>query len=401
MGKGFKGRNGVACLILLIAAWYLSLLAYVGAAAAGGFAWIVWRAGPRKPSNLALAGLLVLESLVQLSLGIITAAWPGGKLDVMATTEPNRWTFYGDLLRMASLALLSGSYFLFLGRLPSRSARWLRGPVVGGAIFVLLAANGAHDFVSALQAYAKGGATYDYSEQYPLYAVAGLVALVLMALWIRETPPSSSDRARAKAFTWAFGLRDAANIVGFLSWLAGILLPPWYDPLFVYVPVTVLGTIGFVVLLARAFLRTQLFDIDLRIKAGLARTAVAAFFLLVFLVVSQLVQNVTSASYGAVAGAVVAALLLFALRPIEAAAGRLASATMPNVVPTPAYIHFRKMDVYRAAAVEVLADGTVSPKERRTLDSLRVQLGIALEDAKAIEADASLASEARPPTPSA
>jgi hypothetical protein len=60
---------------------------------------------------------------------------------------------------------------------------------------------------------------------------------------------------------------------------------------------------------------------------------------------------------------------------------------MPGTDSSPAYVAFRKMEVYKAAVEEVLADGKVSDKDRRVLDRLRAQLGLAASDAGSMERD--------------
>jgi hypothetical protein len=102
--------------------------------------------------------------------------------------------------------------------------------------------------------------------------------------------------------------------------------------------------------------------------------------------VSQLIQNVADQTLGYVFGAIAAGLLLLALHPLQRAAERIANAAMPNVNDTPAYVAFRKLEVYKTA-VQSAAEGGITPKDRRTLDALRQRLGIDEADATSIEAD--------------
>jgi hypothetical protein len=98
------------------------------------------------------------------------------------------------------------------------------------------------------------------------------------------------------------------------------------------------GTLFYVPLVAYDILRTQLFDIDLRIRWTIKQSTVAA-----------------------------------------------AVAAMPNTVNTPEYAAFRKMQVYEAAVAEALQGGGISQKERALLDRLRDSLGISSADAAAVE----------------
>lgn len=78
------------------------------------------------------------------------------------------------------------------------------------------------------------------------------------------------------------------------------------------------------------------------------RSTVAAVF--GFLVVGQLVSNYFNGQFGVLLGAIVAGLMLFGLDHIRHFAGRIAHAAMPSVSPTPEYLAYRKLEVYRGGA---------------------------------------------------
>jgi len=86
------------------------------------------------------------------------------------------------------------------------------------------------------------------------------------------------------------------------------------------------------------------------------------------------------------AGAV--GLLLLVMRPLEAAAGRIANAAMPHVQDTDEYRTVRKREVYRAAVERALQDGEVSEKERDVLAALAQELGLGPKGALDVERDA-------------
>ncbi|HLE97817.1 MAG TPA: hypothetical protein VI997_10640, partial [Candidatus Thermoplasmatota archaeon] len=89
--------------------------------------------------------------------------------------------------------------------------------------------------------------------------------------------------------------------------------------------------------------------------------------------------------HGAVVGGVAVGLLLFAVRPIERAADRLADTAMPRVQDTDEYRTVRKREVYRAAVESALQDGIITEMERDVLATLQHELGIPAPEALRIE----------------
>jgi hypothetical protein len=140
-------------------------------------------------------------------------------------------------------------------------------------------------------------------------------------------------------------------------------------------------------LIAYGILRTQLFDIDLRIRWTIKQSTIAAAFVAIMFLVSEAAEQFLSAELGTLAGLLVATLIVFFLAPLQHFAERVANAAMPNTRETPEYVAFRKMQVYEAALAEAQQEGGISSKERALLVRLRDSLGISETDAEAIERD--------------
>jgi hypothetical protein len=139
-------------------------------------------------------------------------------------------------------------------------------------------------------------------------------------------------------------------------------------------------------LIAYGILRTQLFDIDLRIRWSIKQSTVASVFVAVFFLVSEGANRVLSSELGGFAGLFAAALVMFFLAPLQRFADRVAGAAMPNTTNTPEYIAFRKMQVYEEALAEAQHEDGISERERALLNRLRDSLGISATDAQTIEA---------------
>lgn len=205
-----------------------------------------------------------------------------------------------------------------------------------------------------------------------------------------------AERARAKAFTIAFGVRDVLWSASFtyLLWAYyGWANQDWQnvtDERGIYLALALCyqaAVIIYVPLVAYGVLRTQLFDVDLRIKRGLKRGTVAAAFVATFFVISELAGNYLSAQFGTVLGVLGTGTLVFFMDPIQRAAERVSNAAMPNTVATPEYEAFRKLQVYDSALHAAFEDGHISERQRRVLDSMIDAMGIDRETARRMEAD--------------
>ena len=141
----------------------------------------------------------------------------------------------------------------------------------------------------------------------------------------------------------------------------------------------------FILILVYGQTKYRLFNVDLRIKWTLNRGTIAAAFVAVFFVVSEVAKDVFSTQAGPVAGLAAAGLLVFALAPLQRFAERWTDVAMPQVDRSSEYQSYRKLQMYRAAYESAVEEGGVSPKERQTLARLASKLGIGPADRSALE----------------
>jgi hypothetical protein len=226
-----------------------------------------------------------------------------------------------------------------------------------------------------------------------LYLAMASVFLFALAASINAWYVSTgAGRTRAFTFALAFGFRDICWTFVYSAALLPIWFPDlvsrqtWGQPFWdLHALVYMSGTLVAVPLIAYGILRTQLFDIDLRIRWTIRQTTVAAAILSVVFLVSEGASTFLSAELGNVVGLLAAAVVMFFLAPLQRFADRFAAAAMPNTENTPEHAAFRKMQVYEAALAEAREGGGISPKERALLNRLRESLGICESDAAAIE----------------
>ena len=228
----------------------------------------------------------------------------------------------------------------------------------------------------------------------PFYIVISVVLAWGFAAAIHSwyIATSEAKRARARAFTLAFGFRDvlwtwsfAMNAAYYYGYIGDRDPGTW--PMMVPLPYEA-AVIIYVPLVAYGMLRVQLFDIDLRIKRTLRRSTIAAAFVAAFFLVSEFAGTYLSDQLGNVVGLLCTAALIFFLDPIQRAAERFSDAAMPHTHATPEYETYRKLQVYESAVQAALGEGGISDRQRRVLDSLISSLGIDSQAAQRLENDA-------------
>lgn len=314
-------------------------------------------------------------------------------------------TYDLQVIGMVFFWAIPAGYLLFVGTLPSPLARPLRsrvGRAVLAALMVGLPVMFFLDRRDMILAVVPG--TYspwdvEFSNRILLWfpailLVASLYGLVVGIDAFRRAARGSEQRRQMRYLLIAFGVRDAAQIAVYaliVTMTVGVHIP-WATLMLYFlllVPVSV--ELVWAILLSYAVMRAHLFDIDLKLKLAIKGTTMTTFFVGSFLIVSQLVQNVTTQFLGYLGGAVAAGLLLLVLHPLQRAADRMANAAMPRVKDSPEYIHARKEDVFCAALEGGLQDGTITDKERAMLVRLQLELGIANAEARTLETKVRLA----------
>lgn len=343
--------------------------------------WLTY-SGRRKPwlGGMVLLGGIALELLyLQDHCLDYCARGAGGHVGPIAWLAPSGYVLAGGLVGLAILvdALRGGDTPRSLAAFPV---------AVGLLLNSLLEASLAAGF------FVKVGpaVVFEFYDSFlwprVLYATFFLGGIVLPAIGLILVGHAAMNDARLWAkvrfyATLAVLIGTSGFYVGFgvvtlgEEWLPGIFLQG-------------LWRILLPTLVAYALVRHRLFGVEVRLKWTLVRATMAFTFLAVFFVGAQLAQNYLSTAYGWGLGGVAAGLLLFAISPIQRMAEHFTQTVMPHSKPVTAMTSPERLDLFRHQAVLVWADGSLGRKERALLDSLRNRLGIPLEDAVRIEAEA-------------
>jgi hypothetical protein len=342
----FSG-TGVFALVALAMCWSLAA--------------VLFRVGAKGSVARQLSLLLVVEGVTLISTGY---------LDLFLTEYVRALPFYPVFFRVEEIVHTMGDcamlalYPPFLGM--ALQTKWTR-PFAVNRVRVALGL--AATIVCAFVVWGplKLGGTFLYVSLSILFAFALVTSI---HAW-----HTASGMARGPIYagaTWAL-------------WAGTYMVvdPDASGPIyFLYA----FGTFLAVPLIAYGILRTQLFDIDLRIRWTIKQSTVAAAFIAVFYLVTEGADRLLESELGSWIGLLASAFLVFFLAPLQRFAERVASLAMPNTQNTPEYAAFRKLQVYEAALEEALPGG-ISEKERALLNHLRDSLGIAPADAATLESD--------------
>jgi hypothetical protein len=352
-------------------------------AAAWCCAIVAFRTAPKRELNRRLSLILLLEG-----------AFSAGHIGLLFFFDDQAVVTALSTMGMAARIALPFQYLAFLALaldsplvVPFRTPvakKLLNAASVAAAIFAL-AKPGL--FFSDL--YSPGWAPWNFQfidfglRVVQLQGVVYLFGLVAALSAYFRTKEGSVARNRAMWFAIAFGLRDI--YVGIVQLLYPVIrpVPFWGD--FIYNPGQAIFFSGYILLLAYAVLRSQLFDIDLRVRWAIKQSTLAAAVVAIIFLLSEGADRLLSAELGSFAGLLATAIVVFFLAPLQHLAERVAGVAMPNTQNTPEYAAFRKMQVYEAAVAEAQQEGGISQKERALLNRLRDSLGVSTSDAEAIE----------------
>ncbi len=338
------------------------------------FAVVLYRVGAPGSVARKLAVLLVVEGFILVTAGYVTVLFTPATL---ASSWISNWHQIAEIVHHISDCVMLALYPPFLAAaLQTKLTR----PFADKRMRIGLAVVSVALFFAVSLSPDEIGHTLLYATMILLFGYALVAAF---HAW-RVAAPGIA-RTRAGIFTLAFGLRDVCW--GFIYAHGIFLIVTRFtgpEPDFFHI-VYAGGTFLAVPLIAYGILRTQLFDIDLRIRWTIKQSTLATVFVTLIFLISEGADRFLSAELGNFAGLLAAAVVVFFLAPLQRFAEGVASVAMPNTENTPEYAAHRKMQVYEAAFAEAQQEGGVSDKERSLLNRLRDSLDISLSDAETLE----------------
>lgn len=369
--------------------WITGWVQLLAAIAALGLAAAVLRASSANRLNRLLAALLAAE-------GIFQAIWAYAEFEggFSEGGPPSPILGVGFFASYVASTL----YFVFLSKLDTPFARPFRNRFVRFLLVALVGVvAGLHGSVIYRTWRGETLAGTDIGLAFgPVFLallLSSLYGLVVAISAYRHAPESSVARSRALSFAFGFGGRDlcllihlaAGPVLGNLApdagYLQSVLLRDVIQSFLGWATIVFVGFVTF------GILRSQLFDLELRVKLGISRGTVVSMILVTVFVVAKVVETYLNRTVGFVAGSFIAGALLFLTPRLNKIGDKVADVAMPKVQPTSDYLAFKKLEVYRAAVEAAQETGGISDKDRASLARLRAKLGLKEPDTTAVEAE--------------
>lgn len=363
----------------------LLLIPLAAAALALFFAIVVFRAEPRRDLNRRLGLVLAAEGLIPMFFVLATTfedvtGWGRG-------AEEAGWM--GGGLCLIALPWL---YVLFLSSLPSPLVGFTRDakpqalfralPPAMMALFAVLTVG------TVGTKFERGPVSEPLFNALGATEITAAITASLFALLVAfdtfRRAKSLGNRAQARSFTLAFGIRDGLVVMALGAGVVSVLLGG-NPPVIIYFLMLGGLVFAYVPFLAYGVLRTQLFDLDIRMRWTISHGAVLAVIAAAALGASEVAVNYLNDEFGLAAGGLVAAGMLLAARPLQRLADRMTGRVMPQTEHKGAHLAARRKEIYEAAVEGALADREITYRERNVLAALQDKLGLSARDALATE----------------
>jgi hypothetical protein len=358
---------------------YVGSLALVAVVMCWSLAVVLYRVGEKGSVPRKLSLLLIVEGITLISTGYI---------DSFLTPAALSTDLYASWFRLGGVIHTLGDGAMLVLYAPFLAAALrtdLTRPFATKTAFVGLLGIATVAVLSVYFAPTVYGPV-------PLYLLlCSLFGYALFASIKAWRSAVGAARARAKSFALAFGIRDVCWFIAYGWAILGIHNGTYSivdaDVTSAVYVTYALGTLLAVPLIAYGILRSQLFDIDLRIRWTIKQSTLAAVFVAIVYLISEGADRYLSSELGSLPGLLASAMVVFFLAPLQRFAERIASIAMPNTENTLEYAAFRKLQVYESALSDALQDTQISATERSLLNTLRDTLGISIADAETMETE--------------
>ena len=156
---------------------------------------------------------------------------------------------------------------------------------------------------------------------------------------------------------------------------------PMINPVLMALPIS----FGFI---AYGIVKERLFDIDIIVRKSVLYGMMTSILTIAFFVVQELMEDLVSTTVFAdmhLSNLVSAGFVVILSVPARSVSQNLTDKLLPKVIRSPSTDHNDKVELYRTELSIAWADGILSKKERKMLETLRKSLDITKEDHESME----------------
>ncbi len=317
---------------------------------------IVLAVAPGKRANQALSWLLIVEGI---SMGGIASqmrewTWAGA-----------RWVAASDAVADIGFGIVPALYLFFVGMaLDGPIARALRRPWVVAIVSILS--------IALAWALATTDASVVNARSQLTLAVLNLITLIgsglvgLLAAFQNLRLAEGENRRRAKAYLAAFVARDVGYVFGYSGLAINYFASADGEPMRSLLLIFLQGCwLVFITFLSYGIFTGSIVDLDRKFRVGISNTTAVAAVAIMFAVGVEVLESMFPGNdtWTSIAIAVALAALF---RPIQSLAERGARRMLPGQAVS--------AEQYAEAIQRAMADGVITPRERRMLDDLQARV---------------------------
>lgn len=222
-------------------------------------------------------------------------------------------------------------------------------------------------------------------ESWRIVTIASLFYGLLVLVRSHLDAISDIERRQVKYVLAAFAMQ-AFFCVQYLAYQ----FLPFLNTLYIAVATaSVLVDVLFVVLIAYAILKYQLFDIEVKMKKGIRYSIVMTTLAASLIILNESLEYFLMGSFfsGPIFSIAAAVLLAALFIPVNGLAERGVNRLFPKVSDSKPHYDLKKKEIYRAALEQAWVDGNPSEKEKAMLKSLKEKLDLSESDHKRLEAE--------------
>lgn len=298
---------------------------------------------------------------------------------VLLSTNPNVF-IWKDLLFLSTLPIY-GLVVYFVSIFPRRRTVFGKNRYAAALLFLPSVLTGGL-YLQDRSPFIAGG---PLEGSWRIVTITSLFYALLVLVRSHLYAISEIERRQVKYVLVAF----AIQAIFCVSHLALRSLSSFYILYVAVAAVSVLVDVLFVVLIAYAILKYQLFDIEVKMKRGIRYSIVMTTLAASFIIFNESVEFFLMGSLftGPVLSIAAAFLLAVLFIPVNNWAQGTVDKLFPNVSDSEQHYNLKKTEIYTAALEQAWVDGIPSEKEKAMLKRLREKLDLSEKDHKKLEAE--------------